>query len=136
MSTNRQVITASLRMLNVIDANETPATEDAELALTELNALMASLAADGIDLGFPPQDNLSDEFPLDEQTESQVKPLLAVMLLPYYPLSNQTPVLGGRAEQARAQLLRASIIANMEEAVAAVPLGSGRGSDYDISTGE
>jgi hypothetical protein len=123
-------------MLGILDADESPSNEDASIGLDELNSLMATLAADGVDLGFPPQDNLSDDFPLDEQVEAQIKPLLALMLHAHYPAATPSPVLSGRAESARAQLLRVAVIENMEEAVAAVPLGSGYGYYYDIDSGE
>jgi hypothetical protein len=136
MATNREVITASLRMLGVLDADETASAEDATLALDEMNSLMATLAADGIELGFPPQDSLSDDFPLDEQAQAQVKSLLAVMLLPFFPAANISPVLAGRADQARTQLARAAVQSDMEESIAAVPMGSARGGYYDIDSGQ
>lgn len=135
MATNREIVTASLRMLGVLDANESASSEDAMLCLSEMNSLMATLAADGIDLGYPPQDSLADEFPLDDQVQAQIKALLSVMLLPFYPSSNPSPVLAGRAELARTQLTRASVLANMEESTTALPLGSAWCGPYDIDSG-
>lgn len=136
MSTNRQVCTAALRMLGVIDANETASIEDANLALTELNDLMESLAADGIDLGYPPQDDLSDDFPLDGRTEAQIKPILAMVLTPYYPTARPIDALPQRYDAAINQLTRQSILDNMEESRAAIPLGSGFTHAYDFDAGE
>jgi hypothetical protein len=137
MATNREIVTAALRMLGVLDADETAATEDATLGLEELNDLMASLAADEIDLGFPPQESLADEFPLDEQAAAQIKPLLAIHLHAHYPSSQPSQALLGRAEGSRRQLLRAAVTQNMQEAVTALPLGNAWGGGYyDIDTGE
>jgi hypothetical protein len=78
MATNREVITTALRMLGVIDAHSSASAEDAALGLTELNDLMEDLSGEGIDLGYPPQDNVSEDFPLDDNVTAAVKPLLAM----------------------------------------------------------
>jgi hypothetical protein len=136
MSTNREVVTAALRMVGVLDANETAQIEDAMLALGELNDLFSTLEADGIDLGYPPQSNLADTFPLDAVAEAQIKPLLAAQLLTHYPSARPTDSLPIRVRNAMTQLELASVLANTEEVQAAIPRGSGFYSDYDISTGE
>ena len=125
MSTNRVVVTDALREINVLDADESASNEDASLALRELNRLMALLAGEGIDLGFPPQDNLSDEFPLDSTTEAQILPLLSQRLLKHFPASSPSPSLISDAMTAQLQLQRAAVLANMEEAdMSNLPRGS------------
>jgi hypothetical protein len=138
MSTNRQVVTDALREIYVLDADETTAsTEDADLALRELNRLMASMAGDGIDLGFPSQDNLSDQFPLDATAEAQIIPILARRLLKHFPAATISPSLLADAEDAKAQLMRAAVLANMEEAdMRHIPLGEGYGNRASILTDE
>lgn len=131
--TNRDIVTAALRMLGVLDANETASFEDASLGLGELNDLMSSLSADGIDLGFPPQDSLQDDWPLSDEIGGQVKSMLALQLSAYYP-SAMSPALALRADRARSSLARDAVLENREEATTAIPLGSAY-SDYDIETG-
>ncbi len=125
MSTNRVVITDALREIHVLDSDEDASPEDAMLALRELNRLMAFLAAEGIDLGFPPQDSLADEFPLDSNAEAQVLPLLSQRLLKHFPSGMPSPSLISDAMMARQQLERAAVLANMEEAdLSNLPRGS------------
>lgn len=135
MSSNRDVITAALRMLTVIDSTETPSAEDAQQGLAQLNDLFALLAADGADLGWPTQDDLSDDFPMDSVVEAQIKPILAMHLYSFYPSANvpdSVPVLAARATS---QIKRASVLANMEESsLRHTPLGEVGGGLYNIST--
>lgn len=133
MSTNRQIVTAALRMLTVLDANETASAEDAELGLTEMNDLMSDLSAEGIDLGWVRQDSLNNDFPLDEIVEAAIKPLLAIYLHSYFPSHNLPGSLPGRAEQAKARLTRDAVLENMEESsVAHVPRGERSAWLYDV----
>lgn len=114
--TNRELITAAFRMLSVLDADETLSAEDGVLGLAELNNVMTDLAADGIDLGFPPQDNLSDEFPLDNQKAGQIKPILAMHLFTFYPSAKVPPTLPALAERSMSRLLLDAVLENIEEA--------------------
>ncbi len=136
MSTNREVVTDALREISVLDADESASVEDAMLALRELNRLMSSLTADGIDLGFPPQDSLSDEFPLDEVAEAQIIVLLAARLTKHFRVSQPSPVLAIDVDAAKSQLLRAAVLTNMQESsLTHMPLGENTAGFWDISTG-
>jgi hypothetical protein len=135
MSTNRAVVSDALREISVLDADETASPEDAMLALRELNRLTALLAGDGIDLGFPPQDSLADDFPLDLAAEAQLVPLLAQRLLKHFPHATPSPSLISDATTARLQLHRAAALANMEEAdMRHIPLGEGHYNRSSILT--
>jgi hypothetical protein len=137
MATNREVITTALRMLGVIDAHSSATAEDATLGLSELNDLMEDLAGDGIDLGYPPQDNLSEEFPLDDRTTAAIKPLLAMYLMVHFPSQQVPPSLPIRAEGAKKRLQRDGVLANMEEAsLTNMPLGETSPGVYNILTDE
>jgi hypothetical protein len=134
--TNRELLTAAFRMLTVLDSDETLNAEDGALGLGELNNLMTDLASEGIDLGFPPQDNLSDDFPLDEQTAGQVKPILAMYLFTFYPSAKFPPTLPARAERAHERLLLDSVLGSIEEAdMSNLPRGSGSRCRGDIFNG-
>jgi len=137
MSTNREVITDALIQLTVLDANETASVEDAMLGLRVMNRMFAMLVVDGIDLGYPPQDSLSDDFPLDETAQAQIHYLLAAALSPSYPASRPDPTVFALAASARAQLLRTAVLANREmSSVTHAPLGERSAWVYDISTDE
>lgn len=130
--TNRELITAAFRMLTVLDADETTLNpEDGVLGLAELNNLMSGLAAQSIDLGFPPQDSLSDDFPLDDQTAAQIQPILAAHLYTFYPSANVPPTLPARAEQAMSRLQLNAVLENMQEAsMSNLPRGEARRCRY------
>jgi hypothetical protein len=137
MSTNRQVVTDVLGMLGVLDANETAQVEDASLALRRMNDAFMLLEAEGIDLGYPPQSELSAVFPLDAITEAQIKPILAMALLVHYPSARPFDTLPQISDGAMTQLRRSAVLSNMEESsVTHMPLGSVRSHFFDIDTGE
>lgn len=133
MTTNRQVITDALIELTVLDADQTASNEDAQLGLRTMNRMFAVLAADGIDLGYPAQDSLSDEFPLDETVQAQIHYLLAVALRPSFPAAQPDPTMFAMASGIRSQLLRSAVLANMEESsVLHAPLGERSAWQYNI----
>jgi hypothetical protein len=135
VSTNREVITDALIELSVLDANETANSEDAALCLRVMNRMFALLAADGIDLGYPPQDSLTDAFPLDDTVQAQIHYLLAATLRSSFPSVQPDPTLFALAGAARGQLLRAAVIANREESsVTHAPLGERSAWRYNILT--
>lgn len=135
MTTNRLVVTDALREINVLDADEDASPEDAGLALRELNRMMALMSGDGIDLGFPPQDSLSDDFPLDSTAEAQVIPLLARRLLKHFPAASPSLSLIDDANTALRQLQLTAALANIEESdMRHIPLGEGRGNSSSILT--
>ncbi len=136
--TNRELITAALRMLGVLDADSpTAPPEDAALGLTELNDTMTDLLADGIDLGYPPQESVNDEFPLNEADTASIKPIFALRLRVYYPNAQPTIDLPARAQTCMQRLLRDAVLSNMQEAsMTNIPLGSAGRCGYDILNGE
>lgn len=138
MSSNRDVVTAALRMLTVLDSTETASAEDAQQGLQQMNDMFAMLAGDGTDLGWPPQDNLSDDFPLDSTVEAQAKPLLALHLHAFYPSVALPEIVPVQARRALGQIQRTVVLQNIEEAdLRNIPLGeSNYGIGYDITTGE
>jgi hypothetical protein len=135
--TNRELITSALRMLGVLDADQSASAEDAALGLEQLNDLMLDLAGEGVDLGFPPQDSVSDDFPLDDTEAAAVKPLLAMQLFTYYPSARVPPTLPAKAETNKLRLLRDAVLSNMEEAdMSNLPGGEGKYYRGDILNGD
>lgn len=125
MSTNRDIVTAALRMLGVVGATQSPSADDAAIGLSEMNDLFAELESDGIDLGYPPQDSLSDQFPLDRNAEAATKALLAMRLVTYFPSQDIPPSLPIQAQDAKDRLFRDSVLENMEESSTDLPYGTG-----------
>jgi hypothetical protein len=115
--TNRELITSAFRMLSVLDADETTVSpEDGVLGLAELNATMFFLASKNIDLGYPPQVNIADDFPLSDQDAEAIKPILAMRLSIYYPSAQPPQWLPVLAQSNEHQLLLAAVLSNIEEA--------------------
>jgi hypothetical protein len=134
--TNLQLVTSALKMLGVLHAGETPAIEDGTLALDELNALMAFLASDGINVGYYTQTSLTDDVPLSDETAQLVKPQLAVWLQTSYPSTSYPPSLAARAVDCKRQMLRGAVLANIQEAdMSNIPGGEARGGVGSILTG-
>lgn len=134
---NLVVVESALRMLTVLDADENASPEDGALGLEQMNDLFALMIPDGIDLGYPPQDNLADDFPLDDTIAAQIKPLLALKLHAYYPHVQVPQSVISQATTATMQLKRAAVLENMEEAdVTHIPLGEANRARGNILTGE
>ncbi len=134
---NLAIVKDALRMLTVLDADQEPSAEDGQLGLDQLNDLFAIMVPDGIDLGYPPQESLSDDFPLDDTTAAQIKPLLAVKLHAFYPSAVLSPGVAALASTAMAQITRTAVLYNMEEAdMSNIPLGEGTRSGVSILSGE
>lgn len=137
MSTNLAIVESALRMLTVLDSDENASAEDGALGLEQMNDLFALMIPDGIDLGFPPQDNLADDFPLDDTVAAQIKPLLAIKLHAFYPHVQVPQSVISQATTAMPQLKRAAVLANMEEAsMTHIPLGEAYRGRSNILTGE
>jgi hypothetical protein len=135
--TNRELITSVLRMLSVLDSNETASSEDAILGLAELNATMSYLASKTIDLGYPPQDDVSDDFPLSDSEAEQIKPIFAMRLSIYYPSRQPPQWLPVLASSNESQLLLNTVLSNIEEAsLSNLPRGNGQCWRGDIINGD
>lgn len=71
------LITQSLRSIGVIDATQAPSAEQGAQALNNLNRLMASLAEDGIDLGYAPTTDITDDVLIPLGHVATIEALLA-----------------------------------------------------------
>lgn len=135
MATNLQIVTSALRMLTVLDSTETPSAEDGALGLELMNDVFALLAGDGIDLGYPPQDSLSDEFPMDPTVEAQIKPLLALKLHSFFPSIRLPEVVPAMAAQIMNVLRRDSVISKRRQSsLLHMPLGEAAGGAWNINS--
>lgn len=79
-----ELITDALRLLNVIDENESPSAEQGVKGLRTLNQMMAQWARDGIRLGWYPQTDLQGTAPIETADERGVTFNLAVEYAAFY----------------------------------------------------
>jgi len=83
MAANVDIISAALRLIGVLAETETATAEQGAKGLEALNDMLAEWEADGVKLGYPPQDTLGDTFPL-ESFDLPVKYGLAARLADEY----------------------------------------------------
>ena len=76
--TNQQAIDKALFMVGILSAGDSANATDSADMLDQLNQMMASWAVDDKDLQFPPQDTLSDTFPVPAWAEEGVISNLAI----------------------------------------------------------
>ena len=69
MSLVQPIVNRALRILGVLDANETPPAVDTQTAIVALNALMVRWEADGISLGWAAVAAGSDTLPAPPEAE-------------------------------------------------------------------
>ena len=108
MTTAIELITDSLRLVNVIDQNDAPTAEMGESALRSLNALMRDWEEDGIRLGWVTVDDQDDTLALAEKDERAVKFNFAVELAGEYGIEPPARV-AEIAEKTYSRLAKSSI---------------------------
>lgn len=84
MATVAKVVGRALRLIQVIDARQPVKASDMETAIEALNAMIRRWEADGISLGWMPNDNPSDEVLVPDEAVQAVAANLAVVLAPEY----------------------------------------------------
>lgn len=87
------MLSDSLRLINVIRTNQAPTAEMGVSGLRSLNELMADWAADGIRLGWHPVSAQNEELPLREEDLRAVKFNFACELAGGYGLEPPAAVL-------------------------------------------
>ena len=93
MSLVQPIINRSLRILGVLDANETPPAVDTQTAIVALNALMVRWEADGLSVGWVPVDSGSDTLPAPPEAEEAIAYNLALRLRPEYGVALSADVI-------------------------------------------
>jgi hypothetical protein len=120
MITGIDMITDSLRLINVIRANQSPDAEMGVSSLRALNELMADWQADGIRLGWYPVTDITDELPLAEENERAIKYNLAQELCATYGL-DPPPVVVEIAKATYARLAKLAL-QTFEESLDQLPI--------------
>lgn len=93
MTTNVQLIEGSLRDIGVIAEGQTVSAEQGSVALTRLNQLMESYAAEDLNVGYFAQTSTTDTLPLPAWAERGIRSKLALDLLTIYPSGQSSPML-------------------------------------------
>lgn len=133
MSTNGQIIESALRLVNVIAETESASAEQGAKGLEALNDMLAEWEADGVDLGYVPQDSTTDDFPL-EGVDLPIKYNLAVRLADEYGRQLSVRVLRV-AETTYKRLVRDVVNAQLQPVTTGhLPMPSWQG-DWDVQEG-
>jgi len=111
-TTNLDVITAALRLINVIAEGDTPSPEQAATGLDAMNEFLEDWSSQGIDVGQWPQTDLTLEFPCPPEIHQTVKAWLASTLAPYYERDARPSVIS-MASAGYARLLREAVLDRM-----------------------
>lgn len=136
MTTNVQLIEGSLRDIGVIAEGQTVSAEQGSVALTRLNQLMESYAAEDIVLGYFAQTSTTDTLPLPAWAERGIRSKLALDLLTIYPSGQSSPMLTDDELNGFGVIRRICMVAKLQPADMR-HLGRGEGwggSGYNILT--
>lgn len=129
------LITNSLRSIGVLRAGVAPSAAQGEVALGNLNQLMASLAGDGIDLGYLPTTDITDDIALPLEDQATIQAMLALIEASERGIEPPAMV-AYTAEQGRQRMLRnAFLLAQEPASLSSVSKGIGAYCGYDITTG-
>ena len=115
MATNSEVIEKSLRLIGVLQEGETPSAEQGADALETMNDLFMEWDADGIDIGYFPQTDLTADSPIYSDTMQAAKYNFAMALAGEYRIEPPSTVII-IASKGYNRLLRDSINGQMKEA--------------------
>lgn len=84
MAQVQTIVNRALRLLGMLDANESPEAVDTQTAIEALNALMVRWEADGVSLGWSAVASGSEALPAPPEAEMPIAYNLAVVLRPEY----------------------------------------------------
>jgi hypothetical protein len=106
-----EIITDAMQLIRMIDQNEAPSSEQGAQGLRILNDLLMNEAADGLRLGWFPQNAVTNVAPLRPQDIYGVKRMLCAALATAngINLAKDDPVLYAEVVEAKRQLVKRSI---------------------------
>jgi len=123
MATVAKVVGRALRLIQVVDARQPVRASDMETAIEALNAMIRRWEADGISLGWMPNDNPSEEVLVPDEAVQAVAANLAVVLAPEYGVS-VSAVVAQMAAAGMNDLMRDQAIATPIRPILSVPESS------------
>jgi tail accessory factor len=115
MATNAELIQSALRLIGVLDEIQAVSAEQGENGLVTMNDLFMEWDADGIDIGFFPQTDLTAESPIYVDAQMVAKYNLAIVLSQEYG-TDPKPAVVAVAVRGYDRLVRDAAIAKQEEA--------------------
>ena len=117
----QNLITRSLRLIQVIDPLQSVKDQDMETGIFALNGMMARIEADGTALGWSPVKNPSDDLPLPPEAYQAIAANLAIVLSPEYGVTAM-PTVQAMALQGMEALYRDVAVATPIQPILSVPL--------------
>lgn len=130
-----EIVTDALRNIGVIAETETPSAEQGSDGVRKLNELMASLAEDGVDVGFAPISDTSDTVVIPLGDVRTIKALLAINMAPIYG-AEIPEVVASIATSGYSRMLRnALLLAQHPVDLCTVSSGTGSSYEYDVERG-
>lgn len=130
---NQEIIDKALQELGVLDNGDSATTSDSNDMLDILNGMMLSWVVSDMDVGYAPQDTLSDTCPIPRWAEQAVISNLAVNAAPTFELS-VTAELAVKASNGHNLVSRTVMNSTLQEAnMSHLPQGYKR--IWDIETG-
>ncbi len=127
------LISRSLRLLQVINANETPKAKDYETGIETLNSMVSRWEANGIPLGWSPVSAPDDTVPAPDSAHDAIAYHLALRLRPEYGASVDPDVFQ-TAQSLMADVLRDVYTSQDNSQATNAPTG-GRWNIYTDSPG-
>jgi hypothetical protein len=130
---NLTIINDALSLIGVLPEGQDASAEQGTDALRALNDMLAEWSLNGIDIGWFPQTETTEDFPIDYRLQAVVKYNLAVHLSPAYgkPVPPEIAVIAGNFKQA---LVRRILNSQLLAANPILPLAEGGGGGYNILT--
>lgn len=132
MSTVSDITRRALRLINVLDSNESPESQQSDDAIMALNAMMTRWEADGRAMGWSDVANPSDTMPTPPEADQAIAANLAVLLSPEYDAA-PSPILVAMADNSLRSLQRDRLMADPIRTANDLPRAS-RGGRWDMYT--
>lgn len=132
--TNAELITGALRLLGVLNEVQTASAEQGASGLLVLNQIMADWEADGVDIQYFEQSDLTANTPVPAHARAAVRYFLAFALAPEYGRSVSQEMLSA-GNKFYSRLVRDAVNQAMRESSRSVSPGEARSQFFDITTG-
>jgi hypothetical protein len=114
------LVARSLRLIQVIDPQQSVKATDMSTAMDALNGMMARIEADGTALGWSPISSPSDDLPLPDEAIQAIAANLAIVLSPEYGVTPM-PTVQAMALVGMENLMRDVAVSTPIQPILAVP---------------
>lgn len=130
----RDIILDALEDINVHMDETTLGASDEQTGTKAINRIMATLSANGVDLGFTKLTNVSDLITIPEGAMDALVSILGLRLWPKYRTPSPTNTIIANARVGETQMYKLGISIGVTEFPSTLPRGSGntsQGYDYN-----